>query len=66
MGQCQSSVVYRSDDSVPDSYTARSSYVYGSDRVVHELATEHHGITNDTLWARGHSIEVVLGEFIAR
>jgi hypothetical protein len=47
------------------SNTPRSSYVYGSDREVHELATEHHGITNDTLWARGRAIEVVLGWFIA-
>jgi hypothetical protein len=34
------------------------------DRVVHPLATKHHGISNDTVWARGHAIEVVLGEFI--
>jgi DNA polymerase III epsilon subunit-like protein len=47
------------------SNTPRSSYVYGSDRVVHPLATKHHGISNDEVWAHGHAIEVVLGEFIA-
>ena len=40
-------------------------YVYGSDRVVHPLATKHHGISSDEVWAHGHAIEVVLGEFIA-
>eukprot|EP01047_Picozoa_sp_COSAG01_P054135 COSAG01_NODE_5879_length_3972_cov_7.340305_1_plen_67_part_10 len=37
----------------------------GKTRIVNELATEHHGITNKTVWAHGHSIEAVLGEFIA-
>ena len=35
-------VVYRNDGS----NTPRSSYVYGSDRVVHPLATKHHGTSS--------------------